>query len=180
MIRSDLGNSYNNHGNTIQYFPTLSKTLSAIGGAPATVPPITITVPTPTKRQAGAESQPAEGNSKKPKASAKSTTTAPSASNADREAKAKTSGMLKLTAAAAGTNRALPKPSHILHANKSVCMNFCTQGFVCRNGNGRNCHYLHPAKLDDIPAPIRDTFAQWVTTQPSIEWVAGKGPAGTV
>ena len=184
MIRSDLGSSYDNHSNTIQYFPTLASTLSALGGTPAGLhggAPPPPPPPPAAKRPAGSEAPLGDGTNKKSKASgARSGHAASSANNTDREAKAKAAGMLKLTAAA-GTNRILPKPSHILHANKSVCMNFCTVSYACRNvGGGKTCHYLHPAKFDDIPAPIRESFAQWVTAQPNIEWVTGKGPAGTV
>ena len=52
MVRSDLGSSYNNHSNTIQYFPTLlASTLLAVGGTPpaASPPP----PPTSAKRPGG-------------------------------------------------------------------------------------------------------------------------------
>jgi hypothetical protein len=85
--------------------------------------------------------------------------------------------MLKL---AAGSVK-FPIPAHLFHTNKRVCMNFCVQGFVCKLAKaGKQCHMLHPAKLEDLPIPFRQTFADWVGTQPTLEWVPGKGPAGTV
>ena len=113
---------------------------------------------------------------KKPKAGASQSSSTTTSTQA-RDAKAKLSGMLKLVTAGAP----LPKARHILHQRKGICMNFCTQGFYCRFiGPGKECFNLHPAKLEDIPTPIRDPFIRWVATTDSIDWVPGKGPAGTV
>jgi hypothetical protein len=172
IVHSNLG-PYDNNSVTIALFPTLADSLAAIGyPAPAAA--------APSKRSAAdnAFSRTDSYSSKKPKAAtngqANASTTNPSPS---QSAKAKAAGMLKLVT----PGGPLPKPHAILHNRKGVCMNFVTQGFYCRfTGPGKECFNGHPSKLDDIPAPIRDHFCQWVAANNALEWVAGKGPAGTV
>ena len=169
IVHMNLGTFYGNTSATMSLFPSFAATLASfVPAAEAKTPP--------AKRPASGSAQESPRTpDKRPKASSP-----PGASGSEPardNSRAKAAGLLKLTSADAK----LPVPRHLVHDKKRICMNFITHGFYCRfTGKGKECYNLHPAKLEDLPTPIRDPFITWVASTDDIDWVPGKGPAGTV
>ena len=166
IVHMNLGTFYGNVSATMSLFPSLAATMASLVPAEAKTPP--------PKRPAGGggQQEPPRVADKRSKASPSSASGEPARDNS----RALAAGILKLTT----DDAKLPFPRHLVHDKKRICMNFVTHGFYCRfGGKGKECHNLHPAKLDDLPTPIRDPFISWVASTDAVDWVPGKGPAGT-
>ena len=163
--------SFDDNAATIQVFPTLANTLNGFSYKETPESNKRPVVDTPPRQDRPPKSPKAASGARTPATPA--TPTTPPRDNA----KAKSAGMLKLVTP--GTQLPRP-PRNLLHEQKGICMNFCTQDFACRfTGQGKTCLNIHPAKLADIPEPIRDPFTQWVASTAAIDWVPGRGPPGT-
>ena len=62
-------------------------------------------------------------------------------------------------------------------STERVCFQFLVQGHTCKRG--KDCKFLHVARLDQLAPAEQDKFKERVRTIDGLEWAPGRAPPGT-